>query len=205
MSALDNIVIPAAISFGSTTVRGFRIRNTSSAKGGNQYDGKIDQTDNSDKELYRSLLNTPVLSNITFLAGKYTDNSGVEKVFEQLVYEAVLLNVSQAKKIIRTEIQGRDGTVKEYIGMDDYQVIINGIITGPNGRYPLEEVRSLKDMLDAPIPIEVACTFLQNLDVDTIVISNYEFPQQEGGYSYQQFSITAMSDIPQELRIKNNA
>lgn len=204
MSALDNIVIPAVISIGGATVRGFRIRNTATSKQNNQYDGQIDQTDNSDKELYRSLLNTPVLSNITFLGGKYTDNSGVEKVFEELVYEAVLLNVSQAKKIIRTEIQGRDGTVKEYIGMDDYQITINGIITGPNGRYPLEEVRSLKDMLDSPIPIEVACTFLQNLDVDTIVIANYEIPQQEGGYSYQQFSISAISDIPQELRIKNN-
>lgn len=204
MSALDNIVIPATITIGSTVVRGFQIRNTSASKTSNPYKDNINQADNSDKELYRSLLNTPVVSNITFYAGKYIDNNGVQKVFDGLVYEAVLLNVSQAKKIIKTEIQGRDGTVKEYIGMDDYQVTINGIITGPNGRYPLEEVRSLKDMLDAPIPIEVACTFLQNLDVHTLVIENYEFPRQEGGYSYQQFSITAASDIPQELKIKNN-
>jgi len=204
MSVLDNIVIPATITIGSTVIRGFQIRNSQITKPDNKYKDKINQTDNADKELYRSLLNTPVVSNITFRGDTYTDNNGVEKNFDSITYEAVLLNVSQAKKIIKTEIQGRDGTVKEYIGMDDYQVTINGIITGPNGRYPVEDVRALKDMLDAPIPIVTICSFLQNLDVHTLVIENYEFPRQEGGYSYQQFNITAVSDVPQELKIKNN-
>jgi len=162
----------------------------------------IDKTDTRDQELYRSLLGTPVYTNIEFLEGQYETNTpGVFKTFGPLKYEAVIITVSQAKKIIRTEIQGRNGTVKEYIGDDDYEIGINGIITGPNGHYPSDEVADLKAVLDAPIAIEVACSFLQNLGIHSVVVGNYQVDQKEGGYSYQTFAISCISDIPQELRL----
>ena len=166
---------------------------------------QIDQTDSRDKELYRSSqLGTPVYTNITFSAGSYESNTPGKTIsYGPVTYEAVLITVSQAKKIIKTEIQGRDGTVKEYIGMDDYQVQINGIITGPNGHYPKDDVSALKAILDAPVPIDVACTYLQTLGIDSLVVEQYEMGQQEGGYSYQTFSISCISDVPQELRIAN--
>lgn len=167
-----------------------------------QPDYNIDQTVTADQELYRSALGTPVYSNIVFQKGSYSTNTpGVNKSFDQLTYEAVLITVSQAKKIIKTEIQGRDGTVKEYIGQDDYAVTINGIITGPNGHYPVDEVIALKAMLDAPIAIDVACTYLNNLGIQSLVVDSYTLEQKEGGYSYQTFSISCISDVPQELKI----
>jgi hypothetical protein len=127
----------------------------------------------------------------------------VYKSWPQLRYEAVLITVNQAKKIVKTEIQGREGTVKEYIGMDDYAVQVNGVITASNGRHPATEISDLKKMLDAPIPIGVACAYLQNLNIMSMVVESYELGQQPGGYSYQQFSITFVSDVPQELRLSN--
>jgi hypothetical protein len=115
------------------------------------------------------------------------------------------MTVNQSKNIVTTQIQGRNGTVKEYIGMGDYGIIINGIITtkNGNGHYPIDEVRDLKLMLNANKPIKVASTYLQNLDIKTIVIKDYEFAQETGGYSYQKFSITAMSDNDQYVYIEN--
>lgn len=161
---------------------------------------------------YRSVLNTPVYTNIEFLPGKYeTSTKGVFKEFgsaaegspDRLRYDAVLITVSQAKKIIKTEIQGRDGTVKEYIGMDDYQVSVNGIICGRNGVRPMQEVAGLKKMLDAPIAIEVASAYLQNLGIHFLVVDSYELGEQEGSYSYQPFSINFISDVQQELILIN--
>lgn len=164
----------------------------------------IDQTDNQDEPLYTSALGTPVYSDITFQQGTYSTNTpGVNKTFGPITYQAVLITVSQAKKIIKTEIQGRDGTVKEYIGLDDYSVTINGIITGPNGHYPIDEVSALKAMLDAPIAIDVACTFLQALGIHSMVVDSYTLEQKEGGYSYQTFSISCLSDTAQELQFLN--
>lgn len=170
----------------------------------NQPDYNIDQTDSRDQALYKSALGTPVYSDITFQGGQYSTNTpGVNNIFPSLTYQAVLITVSQAKKIIKTEIQGRDGTVKEYIGLDDYAVSINGIITGPNGHYPIDEVSDLKAILDAPIAIDVACTYLQNLGIHSLVVESYTLEQKEGGYSYQTFSISCISDVPQELRLTN--
>lgn len=164
----------------------------------------ISQVTNIDPELYRSSLGTPVYSCIEFLTDQYeTKTKGKFENTPYLRFEAVLLTVSQAKKIIKTEIQGRDGCVKEYIGMDDYAVQINGVITGANGHYPEEEVAFLKQMLDAPIPIPVASTYLNNLGINLLVVESYELAQEAGGYSYQTFSISAISDVPQELRLTN--
>ena len=161
----------------------------------------IPQGAGRDAAISTSILNTPVYTNIHFLDVEYTDSLGRTITTNGKIYDAVLITVSQAKKIITTEIQGRNGTVKEYIGMDDYQVQVNGIITGSNGVHPVNEIAELKKMLDAPVAIDVSCAYLQNLGIQSLVTISYEFAQEAGGYSYQSFAITFKSDVPQQLRI----
>jgi hypothetical protein len=171
---------------------------------GKQPDGgkyNVPQGTQKDAHISMSALNTPVYSDINFLPKTYTDSAGRQVTTKGQVYEAVLITVSQAKKIIRTEIQGRDGTVPEYIGLDDFQVVVNGIITKPNGVHPTDEIADLKKMLDAPVEIDVACAYLQNLGIQSLICLDYTFEQQAGGYSYQTFSITFSSFIPQQLRL----
>ena len=174
------------------------------AIGSTQQKFDVNQYNYQDKALYNSELNTPVYTNIEFLPDTYETNvKGKFLTTPQMRFDAILLTVSQAKKIIKTEIQGRDGTVKEYIGRDDFQVQINGIITGPNGHYPIETVAFLKRILDAPIPIPVASTYLNNLGIHSLVVDSYDLAQEAGGYSYQTFTISCSSDIPQEIRLTN--
>lgn len=161
----------------------------------------IPQGTEPDSPISTSVLNTPVYTNIHFLDVEYTDNQGRVIRTNGKIYDAVLITVTQAKKIITTEIQGRDGTVKEYIGMDDYTIQVNGIITGSNGVHPANEIAELKKMLDAPVSVDVSCAYLQNLGIQSIVVFDYEFAQQAGGYSYQTFSITFKSDVPVQLRL----
>lgn len=183
-------------------IRAYNIAGiTAKQPGGNPYDGKIDQTITRDKELYRSSLGTPVFTDLTLKGGTYTDNNGRSVTFEDMVFVTVLMFVSQGKNIVKTKIQGRNGTVKEYIGDDDYQVTINGIITGKNGSYPVDDVAKLKAICNAPIAFDVVSTYLQNLDVYSLVIESYAFDQQPGGYSQQNFTLNCISDQPVELQI----
>lgn len=168
----------------------------------NPYEGKINQAISADPELYKSALGTPVVINLEFKSVTYTDLKTKQvKTTDDIVLDTVLCTVAQAKKIVKTEIQGADGTVKEYIGMDDYQVTINGIIVGENRRAPVNEVLALKRMLDAPVAIPVVSSFLNNLGIFSVVVNDYAVPQVAGGISKQDFTINAISDTPIELQI----
>jgi hypothetical protein len=183
-------------------IRAYNLQNARVIRNeNNPYDGKVPQDITRDKPLYMSTLGTPVVSDITFKGRTYINNAGKSVTFADVRLETVLLVVSQSKKIELTEIAGRNGTVKEYISDGDYEVAVNGIITGPNGHHPAEEVRALKNMLDASVEIEVVSRYLQNLDIYNLVVKDYAFQQEAGGYAYQGFTINCLSDFPVELQI----
>lgn len=200
MSSLDDIKprLPAVSAVPvSTLLRVYNLQNVAVAdKRQNPYGGKISLDVTTDPSLYNSPLGTPVLTDVTLQGGMYTMQSGQKVFFDSIVLDTVLLTVSQAKKIVVTEIQGYDGTVKEYIGLDDYQVTINGIIAGPNGSYPMDIVNTLHQLAKAPIAIKVTSRYLQNLDINMLVIKDFSYDQEAGGYSKQNFTLNCMSDAP---------
>lgn len=149
-----------------------------------------------------SKLNTVVYSNVIFNAGVILDENSIQvDKWDDFRIDDVLLNVSQSKKIITTEIQGRDGTVKEYIGLDDFQIQITGRLNGTYNVNPKELTRQLKIILSAGQPLEITSWYLQNLDITDIVIKDFNFGQTEGEYSTQYFTINAMSDKRFEAKI----
>ena len=165
------------------------------------YSGKIPQTTNRDQPLYTSALSTPVNTDLTFKGGTVIQDDGSHVSFKDVTLQAVLVTVSQVKRIVQTEIQGRPGTVKEYIGMGDYNITIDGTIAGGNGRYPADEVRTLKTALDVTAPIDVVSRYLQALDIHAVVISDYTLDQEPGGYSQQRFTINCISDAVATVQI----
>jgi len=167
----------------------------------NDPDFVVPQGEKADEKIGFSQLGTPVYANLEFLSESYETQPGFQTDTPNLKLDAVIINVVQPKKIVKTEIDGKDGTVKEYIGKDDAQVQISGIITGANGVYPADEVARLKQICDAPIPIGVASRYLNNLGINLLVLGDVEWIQEAGSYSYQAFTIPCISDIPQEIRI----
>ena len=163
-----------------------------------------------------SYLGTPVFMNVEFLPGNYKDKKGREISYGNLLknnedstafaINTVLVDVSQSKQIIKTNIQGLSGTVKEYISKGDYQIKIRGILVDESSeRYPQEQVIQLREYLDAETTIGVAGRFLNDLfDITDIVVEGYNFPQAEGAQNYQLFEINAVSDNPIELTVLSN-
>jgi hypothetical protein len=167
----------------------------------NPYTDGIDPLSSRDASLNTpSALGTPIWDRVTFKAVNYTLADGTQRTSPEMTFESILISVSFPRNIVKTEIIGKNGTVKEYIGEGDAQISFRGVITGKNGHYPLEEVGILKDIIKAPIAIPVVCKYLQNLDIDTIVFEDRFFEQEEGSYSYQTFSMNAISDTPIEVK-----
>jgi len=151
-----------------------------------------------DQEVGRSrLLNTPIYSDITFNSGSYVDQNGLTQTYQSLNIELVLLSVMNTKNIIETTLQGRNGTVKEYISDGDYQIKIEGKLFGRGANnYPQEDVQKLLSICLAPQAINVTSTFLKMFNVEDIVIKSYTIDQQEGMRNCQPFTLNCVSDYP---------
>jgi hypothetical protein len=154
-----------------------------------------------DLEIKKSALGTPVYDILKLSMDSHFDNNGKRIRPQYTVLDNVLISVSQANKIVKTDISGRDGSVFEFIGRDDRRVSINGILVGRNTERPVDALSELEEILNSVIPIQVTCKYLNQLGITDLIIESSELPQQEGGYSYQQFSIECYEFIPQELRL----
>lgn len=192
-------IIPTLIRSGSQLARAFNLRNVQIQQP-RKSDYQISQGDAPDEQLYLSSLGTKVLVDLTFHGTTYVDEDGNTFSFPDFVCETVLVSINQTKNIVKTPIQGKKGTVKEYIGLGDYVLTINGIITGSNGVYPRSDVQILKVLMCCNEAITVTSWYLQMFDINSIVIDSFDCNQDEGGYSRQPFSIQASSDEDTNLR-----
>ncbi len=183
-----------------------------------------------------SYLGTPILDPFTFIGGNFfalddinkenpipfPDDRGVNGL--GLIIPNMIIEVNQTKNIITTPIQGRDGTVKEFISRGDYVITLSGIITGKMDEeigtvrdignvYPQDDVNKLITICEVPDSLSVTSDFLtpflknepragggNGIIPDTrVVITDYSIPQQIGVRDHQIFTINMLSDNPISL------
>lgn len=159
-----------------------------------------------------SYVGTPVFSNLEIPAGQYKSLKGEVIQFDGIRIDTVLFDVSIEKNIVRTPINGRDGTVKQFISMGDYAISCQGIIIGETDAVnagfdvsetnlvPETEIRKLNEIMKVPQEIEVVSEFLDFFDVSTVVIEGANFSQREGFRDSIYFSCGMLSDAPIELK-----
>jgi hypothetical protein len=112
----------------------------------------------------------------------------------------VLVTVSMKKNIVKTVIQGRNGTVKEYICDGDYEITLEGGLFDANpNRYPVEDMNTMVYLLKLAEALPVTSEYLQLFGIQNIVIEGFDLKQQSGSQNVQLFSIKAVSDEPIEL------
>lgn len=162
---------------------------------------------NEDEIEKQSLLNTPIYDSITFgnltepEKNNYIDLDGTERNFKPLQIDLVIITISQSKNIVSTAIQGRNGTVKEFISDGDYHINISGMININDNIYPEETVQTLINILKIPDQITVYSKFINMFGIHNIVVTDYDMPQQEGMRNQQPFTINALSDTTIDLEV----
>ncbi len=139
-----------------------------------------------------SMFGTPVFADVTL---KSTSDALLS-----IKLDSVLLMVEQNKKIGRTHVTGRSGSVKEYYSLDDYTIEISGSIQDENAsRYPMDQVTTLLNICELPEAIEVSGPFFDLFKIYNAVIHNYKLDQKSGYQNQQFFLIKMYSDLPVEL------
>lgn len=117
-----------------------------------------------------------------------------------------LVTVAQPHNLVKTSIQGRRGTVKEYIGQDDYAVSIRAILaTNPQAEnrfaYPLPEVRRLLALTSLGVALPVSGHLLDVYGIKSLVVANVRLESLPGFVNLQAYELECLSDEPIELSL----
>ena len=117
-----------------------------------------------------------------------------------------LVTVNRPATVVKTTIQGRNGTVKEYIGQGDVGVVIRGILAtsitaADRFAYPLPDVRSMQQLLNLGAAVPVSGFLSDVFDVKNLVIENIRYEALPGFVNLQAYEIEAVSDDPVELAL----
>ncbi|KMQ69944.1 hypothetical protein ACM39_02580 [Chryseobacterium sp. FH2] len=131
-----------------------------------------------------------------------------------------IMTVNQEKNIVTTALQGRDGTIKEYISKGDYNIsimlgvvnyadiyipnIITGLgtdVTYASAEYPLERIREFHEILASEETLSVASPFLSIFKIESAVVKSYALEQETFG-NRQSIKIEMLSDYPYEIKLK---
>ena len=156
--------------------------------------------------VWTSLFGTPAISNLLIEGATYKDQDGNTQGFGLTEFDTVVITVNQTKNIVTTPIQGRNGTVKEYISDGDFDITINiNICNAYNNTFPKAEVEALYNILKANTSLQVNSDFLNYFGITDIVVTNYTAPQVQGTVNEQNFIINAISDEPFEVRLSRDA
>lgn len=166
-------------------------------------EARILQEDTTGLEDKTSWLGTPVFDTFQFLATTYTNLKGESvQIKSPIVLETVLLEVNQPKNIVKTQMAGRNGTVKEFISDGDYEIALTGMIVGKYAHQPLDfsVQQELRSVLSAPVALPIACNFLDLFQVNSVVITDYRIGQMEGIRNAMSVTINCVSDEAFEIQ-----
>lgn len=112
----------------------------------------------------------------------------------KLLIPLVILEASRAKVIATTSVEGRNGTIKEFSNLGDYDISIKGVFVGDDGQYPEKQVKALADFENCPVSIGVTNPFFTYINVTRIVIKKINWKSTEGYQNIQAFELDCLSD-----------
>lgn len=155
----------------------------------------------------KSIFGTPIFDSFSFLPLSYTDNDGKNiNITAKFDFDTMLVEINQTKNIVTTSIAGGNGTVKEYVGLQDYSIALTGLIVGKYANVPidLQVLEPLEQYLNAPISLPFSCAVLDFMNINSLVVMDYKFGQIQGTRNALSVTINCISDTPFEVEYKQN-
>ena len=131
-----------------------------------------------------------------------------------LLFQEVIISVTQERNIVTTPLQGRDGTIKEYISNGDYGITLDIALTDYEGEpseqadeefllpkqdYPLSQLETLRKLLTTPEAVEVESDVLYAFGIKSAVVTSFSL-QQETHSNRQGVQVQMLSDEPYEIK-----
>lgn len=107
------------------------------------------------------------------------------------------------KNVVTTPLVNRDGTVKEEISIDDWELEIKGVMVGLDGDYPDRDLQTLAGWWErsTSLNIQNAKTAICMNSSEKVVITSLTLPECKGFENTQPYELKMISDAPFSLYI----
>jgi hypothetical protein len=112
-----------------------------------------------------------------------------------------VISIECKKTIIETALAGRNGTVKELIGAQDYVITIKGVIVGANNEFPEESMSTLRSIYEQNIALSIECPLTDIFLLrpnrngsDKVVMSELKLPVVTGVKNIRAYELKLLSD-----------
>ncbi len=147
---------------------------------------------------------TLVFDSLNVPAGRYTviNTEGVTEIvpYAGIEIQTIVFEASQQKNIVKTQIAGRDGAIKEYISSNDTAITMRGaVVNSLNIAYPRTAVQNLIRIFKVPQQIRVESKFINDiLGFEYITFESWNLVTTPGLRNMQAFTATAVNDVSPE-------
>ncbi|VDH05784.1 DUF6046 domain-containing protein [Bergeyella zoohelcum] len=153
----------------------------------------------------------PTLSELRELEGQtWLTTLKITHGAKSFTFEECLISINMEKNIVTTALQGRNGTIKEYISDGDYNITVDAGVSTYQVQneeneidisYPIDTVKELQELLALPEALEVQSDFLDIFGIDSTVVKSFSL-QQETHSNRQSINIQMLSDRAYEIKLK---
>lgn len=115
-----------------------------------------------------------------------------------------VVSFQSRKRVVETPLTHRDGTVKELISIEGFQITVRGYLIGDRGEFPEKELTQLVELHRQKVSVEI-----QNVITDVllktkdkkaeVVIMELRVPERRGVKGVREYELLMVNDEPFNL------
>jgi len=158
----------------------------------------------NEDQVLKSVYGTPIIFPVQFRGGDYPiyDWYGKPKMkrYDDLWLPATtMVDFNRAKNVIKTNVLGANGTVKEVFGFDDWNIRIRMLCINDNKYKAREYADMLQDWFEIAGGINVFGSIFSKKEIYNIVIENIDIKSVTGSPDVIPIELSAVSNEPVEM------
>lgn len=164
--------------------------------------------DNEEDATVKGALGNPIFMPLKLERTTYQIQRGNETkavTIGEMLLPIAILELSRVKNMAMTEVEGLDGTIKEYGSKGDWHVTVRGMLYNDNDTYPEKELKHLLEFDDCPVAVEVACDLFSYTGIKKLTLNSIRIVPTPEFEDMQAFEIDAVQDAPNYELIKRKS
>lgn len=126
---------------------------------------------------------------------------GTTEAVNDITLIAATCSVTKTYRVVSTPVTGRNGSVKESVGAEDYEVRIDVDLVSDTDQYPDDAVETVVRLTSSDTSLYVDSDYLRLFDITRLAPTSIEITDQQTYQNSQHVKLTFSSDDDYEVEV----